>query len=333
LMSRCLTLQWQRARNGVLPCVVLMEQTKQIFGMSLIIVCTSTCSASPCKQVQYPAAVDAMWFKEVCRSETDILQQTHSTTEVGIGQDNSDEELSEHILISENLSREEYIDRQQNIPEEVEQQQNTSEEISDDATAAIIDDASSHSVYWDSTNAKNLFGAHPDDRNAHVMLKWKIQKLKAGTNQMPEGYRDLIHGNDPNDACTPYQIYEICQQCSFLCVVYIYVMEQMHDGKTTWESCCCQLCKHLNLCGIQQTKNWQVIKKWNQAFHQKECFKHPNPPIAHGKLPDPPFLEAFPWIKRHIRNFCLADLANLSIDKVQNYRCHTKMYAERWCPY
>jgi len=167
--------------------------------------------SEPCKQVQYPAAVNAMWFKEVCRSETGILRRTGSATKASIGQDSSEEELSEHFSISENLSREEYVDRQQNIPEEADQQQNISEEIGDDATAATMGDASSLSVYWDSTNAKNLFGAHPDDRNAYVTLKRKIQKLKVG-NQTSEGYKDLVHGNNPNDACTPYQIYEICQQ-------------------------------------------------------------------------------------------------------------------------
>ncbi len=46
------------------------------------------------------------------------------------------------------------------------------------------------------------------------MLEWKIQKLKAD-NQMSEGYKDLIHGNDPNDACMPYQIYKYVNNVLF----------------------------------------------------------------------------------------------------------------------
>ena len=65
--------------------------------------------------------------------------------------------------------------------------------------------------------------------------------------------------------------------------------------------------------------SWQVLEWWNIAFHINECFNHPNLHVALGKVPHPPFLEAFPFIKQHIRDFCLLDLANLSIDKVQNY--------------
>jgi len=60
-------------------------------------------------------------------------------------------------------------------------------------------------LYWNSTDAKNLFGSHPDDENALATLKEKIIKLKAN-NQMMDGYRDLIIGRDPDNACTPYQV-------------------------------------------------------------------------------------------------------------------------------
>jgi len=93
----------------------------------------------------------------------------------------------------------------------------------------------------------------------------------------------------------------------------------MHDQQVTWESCCRQSCTYMNVCGIQQMTSWQVLEQWNIAFCINECFNNPNPHVALGKVPHPPFLEAFPFIKRHIRDFCLLDLANLSIDKVQNY--------------
>jgi len=92
----------------------------------------------------------------------------------------------------------------------------------------------------------------------------------------------------------------------------------MYDG-TTWESCCTQSCLDLNKCGIQQTTDSNVVQQWNIAFCSKECFKHPNPHVAHGKVPEPLLFEAFPSIKCHIRNFCLRDLANFTIEKVRDY--------------
>jgi len=60
--------------------------------------------SEPCTQVKYPAAVNAMWFKEVCRSETGILRCTRSATEAGLGQDSSDDDSLEYCSIHENLS-------------------------------------------------------------------------------------------------------------------------------------------------------------------------------------------------------------------------------------
>ncbi len=114
-------------------------------------------------------------------------------------------------------------------------------------------------IYWDSTDARKLFGALPEDENVITTLEQKISKLKA-SNQTAEGYQDVIEGRDPQDACcTPNQIYEIRQRCAILCMAYIFAKEQMNDG-ITWESCCRQSCLHLNVCGIRQITDWNVLE-------------------------------------------------------------------------
>ena len=142
--------------------------------------------------------------------------------------------------------------------------------------------------YWDSKEAKKLFGAQAGDLNVLSTLNRKINKLKA-CNQSCEGYKGIISGGDPHDACTQHQIYEIRQRCSLLCLAYIFASEQMDKGNTTWESCCRQSCSRLNSCGIQQISDWNVLQRWNIAFRSTESFKHPNLHVALGKAPDPLF--------------------------------------------
>jgi len=55
-------------------------------------------------------------------------------------------------------------------------------------------------IYWDSTDAKKLFGARPDDENVLTTLEQKIDILKA-SNQTAEGYRCVIFGRDPRNIC------------------------------------------------------------------------------------------------------------------------------------
>jgi len=148
-------------------------------------------------------------------------------------------------------------------------------------------------------------------------LQRKILKLRAG-NETADGYKMLIEGGDPRNACMDHQVYEIWQRCAILCAAYVFEEEQMYNG-TTWKSCCHQSCSHLNMCGIKQTTDWKVLERWNIAFRLKECFNHPNRHVAIGKVPEPLLFEAYLWIKCHICNFCLGDLANLNIEKVRAY--------------
>jgi len=87
-------------------------------------------------------------------------------------------------------------------------------------------------------------------------------------------------------------------------MAYIFAKEQMNEG-ITWESCCCQSCLHLNVCGIRQITDWNVLERWNIAFRLKECFHHPNPNIHLGKIPEPLLFQAYPSIKEDIRDHIL----------------------------
>jgi len=237
--------------------------------------------SKPGKQVQYPANVSCAWCEEVRQSEKGILRLIHLAIEAGL------------LVIPEQLARE------TNKENAVDQQHNLLDAV---ATAAAMMTCPPPSlIYWYSTEERNLFGAQQDDETALQALQRKILKLRAG-NETADGYKMLIEGGDPHNACTDHQVYEIRQRCAILCAAYVFAEEQMYNG-TTWKSCCRQSCTHLNMCGIKQTTNWKVLERWNIAFHSKECFNHPNPHVSLGKVHEPLLFEAFPWIKHHICNF------------------------------
>jgi len=263
--------------------------------------------SSPRRQVQYPAKVNNAWCQEIYRSEAGILRRTHSAIEAGLLDDSeviegvserSDDILDDSNVVSGN------------------EQQNLLYEAIRISAAPTIERPSG--IYWDSTDAKKLFGARPDDENVLTTLERKIDILKA-SNQTAEGYRCVIFGRDPHNICTQHQIYQIRQHCAILCMAYIFAKDQMHDHKTTWEICCSQACSLLNMCGIQQITDWSVLERCNIAFQSRECFDHPNPHVALGKTPEPLLFQAFPSIKEDIQGFCLHDLANLTVEKVQDY--------------
>jgi len=86
-----------------------------------------------------------------------------------------------------------------------------------------------------------------------------------------------------------------------------------------WQGCCRSVCEHLNVTGIEQTIGWQIVKQWNMTFCSHECFPHPNPLVAIGKLPEPPIFALYPDLKQLICSFCLHNLINLLLEKVQAY--------------
>jgi len=66
----------------------------------------------------------------------------------------------------------------------------------------------SSETYWNSSEARKLFGASDSDQDSLVMLNRKIEKLYS-VNQMVDGYQAVIHGHDPQYICMQSQIFEL----------------------------------------------------------------------------------------------------------------------------
>jgi len=132
-----------------------------------------------------------------------------------------------------------------------------------------------------------------------------------------DGYQTVIEGHDPHNMCTQFQIFELWQHCALLCMAYVNARENMNS--VTWQECCCLACKQLNVIGIQQAIDYKIIQSWNISFRGCKEFPHPNPVAALGKIPELPVFNLYPDMKALIWEFCLSNLVNLTIEKVQAF--------------
>jgi len=80
-------------------------------------------------------------------------------------------------------------------------------------------------TYWESPEARKLFGASDGDKDALVTINRKIEKLRA-VNQKLDGYRNVVEGRDPHNKCTQFQIFELQQRCALLCMAYVNAREK-----------------------------------------------------------------------------------------------------------
>jgi len=219
--------------------------------------------STPGKQIPYPQNIGKAWAKEVQAQETNLLRCTRSLGEAA---------LEENSIPAKRLHQ---------VPEEEMQ------------TMPAVHHMSSE-TYWDSSEARKLFGAFDGDQNVLITLDRKIEKL-CSVNQTVDGYQSVIHGHDPQNICTQSQIFEIRQRCALLCMAYINAREKMNS--VTWQECCRLACQQLNVIGITQAIDQKVIRNWNIIFRKHETFPHPNRAITMGKNSEPIIFDLYPDMK------------------------------------
>jgi len=247
-------------------------------------------STDPGEQVVYPRNMGKAWAQQIHDREVNLLRRTRSMDEAAL------EESEFPPAKLPNPMPEPHMPVTANLPP-------LSHQLAEQS-------------YWDSPESRKLFGASDDDHNTLVTIKHKIEILRS-INQKVDGYRMVVEGRDPRDVCTQLQIFEIRQRCALLCMAYINAHDKMKD--VTWLDCCRFACKHMNVVGIEQTVDCNIIEQWNIAFRQHEYFPHPNPLVALGKMQEPPIFEMYPDMKDLIRTYCLTNLVNLTVEKVQEF--------------
>jgi len=124
--------------------------------------------------------------------------------------------------------------------------------------------------YWESTEARKLFGARSTDNDVRMTLKRKIQRLKLA-NARSDGYKFVLQGGDPNNECTIQDISHVRRQSVILLTVYRVAFHQMGKNGQTYESCIKEVLNMLN-----DPTSPQKVSSWNRTFREQELWPHPS---------------------------------------------------------
>ncbi len=128
-------------------------------------------------QVEYPSKLGQAWVEQVHAREVDPLQLTCSMDEAGLEQ-------------SEVLAK---------LPDQLFEKEEA--KVSAAYPVSLV-------TYWESPEARKLFGALDGDQDGLVAINQKIEKLHS-VSQKVDGYHNVIEGRDPCNTCTQFQIFEL----------------------------------------------------------------------------------------------------------------------------
>ena len=153
-----------------------------------------------------------------------------------------------------------------------------------------------------------------------MTLKRHVEKLSTVLRETA-GYLNVIDGGDPNEVCSPSNIFDIRERCRYLRLAYEIALDRWeYYGVNSWRSCCDEAVKRVNAVnGTSFVKNGETLMHWNIIFRESGYFPHPNQALHLGKKPEPPMIAKFPEIKDKITEFCLEHLAQLNLDMVRDH--------------
>jgi hypothetical protein len=82
------------------------------------------------------------------------------------------------------------------------------------------------SYYWSSQDAHKLFGAKPNSLFDDVrdMIKAWVELLQS-VNCTENGWRNVIEGRDPENLCSPTDIFAVRGRSMILCLAYILAIK------------------------------------------------------------------------------------------------------------
>ena len=110
---------------------------------------------------------------------------------------------------------------------------------------------------WESSEAFALVHPAKKDESTRVTLKHHVEKLSTVLQGMT-GYLNVIDGGDPNNVCTPSNIFDIWERCHYLWLAYEIAFNC---------SCCDEAVKWGNeVNGSSFVKNGETIMWWNVIF-------------------------------------------------------------------
>ena len=204
-------------------------------------------------------------------------------------------------------------------PEEARKKRDT---IAKDLFGNGVSEEEMKNIYWQSNEARLLFGFERDDELVDVReaLTEKIELLKE-VNSTEGGYQKVIPMTEDSSTCiSSHNIFVIRHKSLFLLRAYQIALEKMRVGVQFVRDCCTQeAIKELNSTRIMHSQSAQTIGKWNREFRKLDLFDHPNVHVRNGKKPKPPIFEMFPHLEAVVSKYILKNLDCFTIEMLRNY--------------
>jgi hypothetical protein len=122
-------------------------------------------------------------------------------------------------------------------------------------------------TYWESTDAKTLFGAKPEE-TVKDALDRMCEALDKVVSQIA-GYKLIMPGDgDPEDRCTDYEKKTLREKAMHLRLAYKLALEKMGSGLTTWADCCEESARTLAGAGIHIGSS-RAVQLWNKQYRKE----------------------------------------------------------------
>lgn len=128
------------------------------------------------------------------------------------------------------------------------------------------------SIWWDSTNAANLFGVACGDDVCDV-LEERITTLRKAVSTW-NGYKQIVEGD--GEGLTAYQIYDLRSKAMYLQCAYDIALDVLGKGdKKTWvDNCCGAAVDKLAECGISVICGARTVADWNISYRSIRASFH-----------------------------------------------------------
>ncbi len=159
------------------------------------------------------------------------------------------------------------------------------------------------------------------------MLKVRIELLQS-VNRSENGWRNVIEGRDPDNLCSPSDIFAVRGRSIILCLAYQLAILHMHTR--TWKECCSDACSQLNLLGVEQATQNRAVRDWNITFRAHGVFPHPNHSVRCGKQPLPLLFQNNPSAMDEIIQFGVKNLTTLTVESLHGF-CHEVLTPKLFC--
>ena len=172
------------------------------------------------------------------------------------------------------------------------------------------------SPYFYSTEARKLFGVSASN-DVIAKIDLRIDRLYRA-NRDHAGWRDVVKGHDPFDACSAYDIFCLQKRSQYVALALQHAKGNM-PGKT-WLKCCEHSIHKMSEVGCHFVVTAETVRVWHHTFQSNgDRFPHPHPGVANGKDPDPPFFSENPDLKRAFIEHGNNNLESLKSEMMVDY--------------